>query len=252
MTGPASGRLHLRASCRDGQTVLTHVERTAPFHPGPLHRRGGAPEVILQGVAPGLFPGDRLETEIVLEAGASLTVSAQGATKLYPSRDGACAKSQTTLRVEAGGALWWLPGDLIPFADARYRSSTAAYLAAGAKLALLEIITPGRLAMGEQNAYDQLDLCLRVDVAGKPRLVERAVLEPRNRPHRLLGTFSCTGTLILIGYGKPILPDGASRDLWLGADGDAQRALVRGVGSSAAALRAALMGALQSTVAAGV
>ena len=77
---------------------------------------------------------------------------AQGATRLYPSRGGEAA-AEIALRVASGGTLWWLPGELIPFRDAAYQARSVASLESGARLAWLEIITPGRLAMGERDAY---------------------------------------------------------------------------------------------------
>ena len=123
-TALAGGHLRLRAECAGERTVLTDVFRTAPFHPGPVHHRGGTAEVVLQGVGPGLFPGERLEIDINVRSGCSLVVSAQGATKVYASPHGTAAESATTLRVGRDASLCWLPGDLIPFRDASYAAQT--------------------------------------------------------------------------------------------------------------------------------
>ena len=250
MNGPgASGRLLLRASRSGSQTVLSDLYRTAPFHPGPLHRRDGIAEIVIQGVGPGIFPGDRLHVDVTVDAGAALAVTGQGATKLYPASAGQHAASETILTVGQNATLWWLPGVVIPFRDANFTSAAMVNLDPGARLVLLEIVTPGRTAMGESFRYARLDLRLRIDVAGTPLLIERALLEPALRPLPVpgrQGAFPCAGTLVLVGFGKPDLAAGNREDILLGADGDERLTMVRGLGRSADALRSALLAVAQS------
>ncbi len=243
----ATGRLQLTAATRGGRTVLTDVYRTAPFHPGPVHYRDGRADVILQDVSPGILPGDRLAIDVTVEHGAFLAVIGQGATKLFSTPHGFPAELTTSLMVGGGGALWWLPGPLIPYRDAVYAAATHVTLDEEARFALLEIITPGRTAMGEREAYTRLDLRLRIDVAGKPVLIERALRDPAARPWGFSShqdEFRCSGALILVGYSVPGALDGCRDNVWLGADGDEKLAIVRGVSRDAAPLRDALISVL--------
>jgi urease accessory protein len=244
----SEGRLRLAAAVRGGRTVLTDVYRTAPFHPGPPHYRAGMAEVILQEVSPGHLPGDRLTAEVQVADGGALVVTGQGATRLYPSTNGGVAEARTSLTVR-GGTLWWLPGPLIPFRDACYEARTNVGLAEGSRFAHLEVITPGRSAMGERFAYQRLDLRLRINVDGRPRFVERTLLDPRERPLTAIGRqgeFPCAGSLVMMGYPVPSMPDYPSDDIWLGADGSPSLAIVRGLARSAEALREALLGMLRA------
>ena len=244
---PATGQLRLRASSRGVRTVLTDAFRTAPFHPGPLHYRDGRAELILQDVSPGIFPGDRLQIRVAVDDGAALTVSAQGATKVYPSPSGILSEIQTSLSVSRGATLWWLPGALIPFRDARYLARTTVTVADESRFALLEVITPGRLAMGERDLYGQLDLRLHIETGGRPLLIERAVLDPLARPPEMVGRrgqFACSGSLITIGYPLPSIDDCATQNVWLGADGGCDLAVVRGLSRAAAPLQSALRAVL--------
>ena len=249
MTGSAAtGCLRLRATSRGDRTVLADVYRTAPFHPGPLHYRDGRAELILQDVSPGVFPEDRLEVDVAVADGATLAVSSQGATKLYPSPSGTRAETRASLSVTGGGALWWLPGALIPFRDARYCARTMVRVANGSRFALIEVITPGRLAMGEGDLYTQLDLRLRIESAGTPVLIERTLLDPAERPQTMAGSrgrFACFGSLIMIGYPVPSIGECTAQDVWLGADGGDDLAVVRGVSLAAAPLQSALRALLQ-------
>jgi urease accessory protein len=239
----AAGRLRLRATSRGDRTVLADAYRTAPFHPGPLHYRDGRAELILQDVSPGIFPEDRLEVDIAVDDGATLSVSNQGATKIYPSPSAAHAETQVSLSVAGGGVLWWLPGALIPFRDARYLARTTVRVTNGSRFALIEVITPGRLAMGECDLYSRLDLRLRIESAGTPVLIERTLLDPAERPLTMAGSrgrFACFGSLIMIGYPVPSRAECTDQNVWLGADGGYDLAIVRGVSLAAAPLQSAL------------
>lgn len=245
MTGDAAtGHLRLRAALRGERTVLTDLYRTAPFHPGPVNHRDGKAQVILQDVTPGLFPGERLHVEVDVAAGASLVVKGQGATKVYPATGGAGAESTISLTVADAATLWWLPGDLIPFRDARLSTHTHVALAATARFAHLDVITPGRVAMGELFAYGRLDVRFRIDVEGKASLIERAVLDPRERPPGVTGiqgAFPCVGTLVLVGYPCPTDLERFGKDVWLGAGGGPELVIVRGLAHAADPLRDALL-----------
>jgi urease accessory protein len=160
--------------------------------------------------------------------------------------------AETTLHVGPGATLWWLPGELIPFHDANLLARTMIRLDEGARIALLEIVTPGRTAMDERFAYRRLDLRLRIDSCGKPLFVERAVLDPQSRPAARvgsLGPFCCSGTLILAGYDNVPAISRYDDDLWLAAGGGNGLALVRGIGRAAAPLRAALLDVLRQAAA---
>ena len=246
--GAVSGRLRLEAARRGARTVLADVYRSAPFHPGPVHYRSGRAEVLLQDVSPGIFPGDRLEIDVAVKEGAALIVSGQGATRVYPSPACITSEVSTRLRVERGGILWWLPGELIPFRDAIYSARTEVVLAEASRFALIEVVTPGRLSMGERDAYRRLDLRLRIDVAGKPRLIERALLDPHEEPLSMVGrqgSFACSGFLVAVGYSVPSMPDRCANGVWLGADGDYDLVVARGLAHAAAPLRETLLQLLQ-------
>ncbi len=240
-----TGHLLLRAAKLGGRTVLTEVGRSAPFHPSPAAYRGGggAAEVVVQAVGPGLFPGERLRAEVEVGVGASLTVRGQGATKVYPSPGGGAAVSLTCLTVAAGGSLRWLPGELIPFRGAVLRQETEAVVEPGGRLALLDLLTPGRLAMGEREAYERLELRLRVTLGGRPLLTERARLEPGRRPLAVPGRhggFGCAGLLVLVGYGaaaRGLGESGRGEPVWWGSGGEGALAIVRLLGPTAQAVR---------------
>lgn len=245
---PLSGELRLEASRRGERTVLSRVYRTVPFHPGPVHYRQGRAEVLLQDVSPGVFPGDRLAIDVTVREGAALTVAGQGATRIYPSPQGIASEVTTSLRVGQGGTLWWLPGEMIPFRDACYAARTEVELAAGARFAFLEIVTPGRVAMGERDRYQRLDLRFRLSVDGKARVIERAVLAPQQGSLALIGShgeYGYAGLLIAVGYPVPTAVESETDEMWIAADGERDLVIVRGLAHAAAPLREALLALLE-------
>jgi urease accessory protein UreH len=236
----------VRAERLGDRTVLTRVDRTAPFHLGPVSYRSGHAEVIVQQVGPGLFPGDDLVVEVDIAPGAELTLRGQAATKVYPCPPGARSQQRTLLRVDAGGRLRVFPGELIPFRDASYHQQTDVELASGARCALAEVVGPGRSAMGERDAYRRLDLHLRLRVDGRPVLIERSRLEPAHYRLDVPGRHGATpwvGVLIVAGYGGvDLTPPPAGDPVWWGAgrtaQGDVQ--MVRLLGPTAQGIRLAI------------
>lgn len=222
-----TGELRIRAERVGRRTVVVDACRTAPFHVGlPSHRAGdGSAELIVQGVGPGYLPGDRLAIDISVGEGASLAVRGQGATKLYPSPQGVPVVANVALTVERGGRLAYLPGELIPFRQSVLEQVTHIDVGVGGSLALGEILTPGRTAMGEIHQFTRLRLDVRARYNGRPCLIERARLEPAWRPLTSIGRhgeYPITGTLYLIGDGwtlspAPTNPDGMT---WASAKGD--------------------------------
>lgn len=239
---PATGILRLRAERLGPRTVLTEVFRSVPFHLGaPSYRRGdGTAEVIVQHVGPGLFPNDCLLTEITVGAGARLILRGQSATKLYPCPPDQLAGVTIRIAVEPGGWLAWLPGPLIPFRDAALCQDLAANLAPDARLILSEIITPGRIAMGERAAYRWLDIRTRVTVGGRPVLTERALLDPHRRPltsPARQAHFDCAGSLSLFGFDHPDLAPGEHHpNLWWRSGGTTTLTIARYLGSTTQAI----------------
>ena len=199
--GP-TGTLRLRAERIGTRTAITEAFRTAPFHLGMPHDSGGEADLIIQGVGPGYLPGDRLCIDIAVDEGAVLTVRGQGATKLYPSPRGVPASAEVRLQAAAGARLAYLPGELIPFRQAVLEQRTMIDVAPGGQCLVGEIVTPGRIAMGEVDAYTRLRLDLEARVDGRLVLLERARLEPGSGALTSVGRhgpYAVAGTLYVIG-----------------------------------------------------
>src|SRR6185369_10218131 len=116
-----SGHLHLRAARRDhGRTVLAAQSFRAPFHLSKPYWDEDVRVLLAQVVNPtaGILDGDRLESEIGVDAGASLLVTTPSASRVFQMRDGA-AECRQHFTVADGGWLEVLPEPLVPHRGAR-------------------------------------------------------------------------------------------------------------------------------------
>jgi urease accessory protein len=105
------------------------------------------------------------------------------------------------LRVADGGALEWLPQELILFPGARLRAETNVRLSGGARFIGWELLSLGRPVIGERFAPGRADLRLNIERDGRPLLLERLRIsdgDGLDGPSGLRG-LPVAGTLIAIG-----------------------------------------------------
>ncbi len=152
---------------------------------------GGA-LVHLHNISGGVLGGDQLEVSIHVGTRACAQVTSTSATRIYRCKPHLPAATQTTtIQVEEGGLLEYLPDPLIPFAGSRYQQRSRIELAANAGLFWWETLAPGRCARDEVFAYDLLHLDLDICAQGKPLAIERI---------RLAGTHQFSSLAQLGGY----------------------------------------------------
>jgi urease accessory protein len=152
----------------------------------------------------GILAGDRYDLRIVLGNGAGARVTTAAATQVYRMPLG---EATQTIQIQLGAdsRLEWLPEPTILFGGARFSQTTGVTLGSGARLALLDVLVPGRLARGEVYQFDRYATRLEVrDTAGRLLLAERAVLEPCRHDLAapgLLGATPVLGSLYILGDG---------------------------------------------------
>jgi urease accessory protein len=179
------GRLGLRFACQQDrhQTRLVASEQSPPLRVvRAFSQQDGAALVHLHNLSGGILGGDQLTLDVDIEPQASVQLTTTGATRLYRCRPGTPAAEQTTtIQVQRGGLLEYLPDPLIPFAGSRYHQQTTIELAEDAGLFWWETIAPGRTARGELFAYDQLHISTKITSQGRPLALERYTLEPQQQ-----------------------------------------------------------------------
>lgn len=207
------GSLQLRAA-QDaaGRTMLTHRHASGGFHLSKPYWDGTS--LLVQWINPtaGIFAGDHLESEVVVERGASLLLTTPSATRIH-------TRSRTALppgfqrqhfRVEAGACLEVQPELLIPQRQSAFVQKTVIELADGASLYFAELLAPGRVAHGESLCFDSLDLRVVIKAEGRPVVQERLRVDTEDTMWKLRDAagqaqFTATLYLRLPGLDKQLL-----------------------------------------------
>lgn len=125
----------------------------------------------------GLLTGDSVETRVKVESGASLLFTTPSASRAYRTLTGMIELTQD-FAVAAGGKLEVFPEMFIPQAGTSCRQRTRVDVESGGELLWIDVLAPGRVAMGESFEYRLLDWRMDVFLDGLPIVRERSVLEP--------------------------------------------------------------------------
>ena len=205
--GPAgqNGSVALVLERRAGRTRLTRCRTRPPLLvQQALYPDEAAPDmahVFLANPTGGLLQNDRHRIAVSVSADARAHVTTQSATKVYTMPEGV-AEQRVRLHVEPGGYLEYLPDPLIPYRDASLIQEVDITCGPGGALLFSDVITPGRVAMGESFRFRKISNRVTVrGPSGRPAYREAFDLDP--------GAGNLTGVGIL-GFGSPQDADDAS------------------------------------------
>ncbi|WP_234988711.1 urease accessory protein UreD [Tropicibacter naphthalenivorans] len=167
MTQPrAQGALDLAVKQRGARSAIDRL-RSQGAMKTLFPRSRDMVQAIMINTSGGLTGGDHLTVDARAGAGAGLSLTTQAAERAYRSASG-FARMESTLTVEAGASLFWLPQELILFEGAALRRRLTCDLAADARLLLVEPVVFGRAAMGETLRDVQFDDHIAVRREGVP------------------------------------------------------------------------------------
>ncbi|MBO1269724.1 urease accessory protein UreD [Arthrobacter cavernae] len=161
------GRLELVVSERAGRSVASKQ-----FHEGALrvlrpHYLDDSGQVCYVMVNPGgaYLGADLYTVDVEVEAGASLLLTTQSATKIYRT-PGSYAEQRMSLVLGEGAQLELAPDQLIAYREASYRQNTHITVHPASSLLMAEVITPGWSPDGSSFRYEELRLRNEIHVAG--------------------------------------------------------------------------------------
>ncbi|HMN72902.1 MAG TPA: urease accessory protein UreD [Rhodoblastus sp.] len=132
-------------------------------------------EGVIVNTAGGVVGGDHARLSFAAGPGARVALTTQSAEKIYRT-DGPPARIETSLKLESGAALDWLPQETILFNRASLVRSLDVDMAADATLVACESVVFGRQAMGETCVAGDFRDRWRVRRAGKLIFAEDARL----------------------------------------------------------------------------
>ena len=168
----AFGELIVEMRLRAGRTVLSDLRQD-----GCMKARFPRPvdiaEIITLNSSGGVVGGERLRTKLVVGAGAKACFASQAAERFYRALDGdPAAEIRTTIEVQSGGLVEWLPQESILFDRCALDRRLDVALAQDASFIGVEALIFGRAAMGESVATARLADRISVHRAGKLILQE--------------------------------------------------------------------------------
>jgi urease accessory protein len=174
MTGQAlDPRVRQRADAEARASFARAGRRTEPqnlFETGGLRwrfpRSTDPCEAVIVNTSGGVAAGDAYRIALTLAAGATVEATTAAAEKIYRS-DGPAARIATALTIASGARLAWLPQETILFDGARLDRKLTIEMAADAELVAVEMLTFGRLAMGESRIEASLRDSWRLRRAGR-------------------------------------------------------------------------------------
>jgi len=188
-----------------GKTVVTRLFSQVPLQ----IQRALYPENSLPGMAyiyvispsGGILQGDRYRTDVLLKNKAVAHITTQGATRVY-SMNSNSASQMVNITVDENCYLEYIPDQIIPYKNSRYYQKVNLEVHDNSTLIYSEVLTPGRVAMGESFEYDICYLrthCTNQDK--KIRFLENTKIEPKKQKLKnfgILGEYSIVGTVYIL------------------------------------------------------
>jgi len=188
-----------------GKTVITRQFSQVPLQ----IQRALYPENSLPGMAylyvispsGGILQGDRYRTDVLLKNKAVVHITTQGATRIY-SMNSNSASQMINITVDENCYLEYIPDQIIPYKNSRYYQKVNINVHDNSTLIYSEVLTPGRVAMGESFEYDICYLrthCKNQDK--KIRFLENTKIEPKKQRLKnfgILGEYSIVGTVYIL------------------------------------------------------
>ena len=187
------------------KTVLTQQYSKAPLLvQKALHYDVANPAMaylFLMSSSGGILQGDRYHIDISIKSNAIANITTQGATRIYKMESNYGAQF-IDIDVDDNAYLEFLPDQIIPYKKARYFQQVLIKSGIDSTIVYSEIMTPGRVAMGEMFDYDLCYLRLVAkSKSGKTLFVDAARLDPKEQRFNqtgILETKSVFGTLYII------------------------------------------------------
>ncbi|MGQ0771561.1 MAG: urease accessory protein UreD [Nitrososphaerota archaeon] len=175
------------------KTVLTDQYSKVPLYTQRvLHYDTANPDMaylFIMSPSGGLLQGDRHRMDITLKNEAVANLVTQGATRIY-KMDSNYATQIININVDADCYLEFIPDQIIPYKNSRYYQKVNITADDSATVVYSEVVTPGRVAMGELFDYDICYLkTVGKDHNNKIKFIDTSLLNPKEQ------TFSHIGIL---------------------------------------------------------
>ena len=197
------GELKLVFVHQDDRTVMAQNFFRVPLQVmKPRYDESGCACVYLLSPTGGVVQGDDYQIEVTLAPNTHVTLTTQASTKVYAMPLQGATQSMW-VRVGKDAIFEYLPDSTILFRDANFSQGISLFLEHGAKVALQEIVMPGRLARGETLVFSQYQSCIEMSDSAGLLLYDTCRLQPKCQPYLtglgVLEGYPCWGSWYLVG-----------------------------------------------------
>lgn len=188
-----------------GQTYIADQYFKIPMQIMPPHYQDddGTAFVYLLNTGGGVLQNDRYMTELIAEEGSCVLITSPSSSKLYKMEDGH-AEIINRITVKDGSVMEYLPEHNVPYAKSHTYQETEIYLEKGATLIASDMVTAGRVAMGEVFEYDFYASRTKIFVDGKLRVYDNSRMDPKHINMEKMGYlegFRTNGTIYVYSAG---------------------------------------------------
>lgn len=144
----AKGGVNLSSKRRGDESVIDSLHQSGCLRVL-FPRSGKALDAVLINTSGGVTGGDNIAVSATAGPGSETTLTTQAAERAYRAQPNQTGRISTTLKVDAGGVLNWLPQELLLFDGSSLDRSLDVKLTADAVALLVEPVVFGRTSMGE-------------------------------------------------------------------------------------------------------
>lgn len=171
-----------------GQTYIADQYFKIPMQIMPPHYQDedGTAFVYLLNTGGGVLHNDRYMTELVAEEDSRVLVTSPSSSKLYKMEDGH-AELINHITVRDGAVMEYLPEHNVPYAKSRTYQETRFNLDSGATLIASDMVTAGRVSMGEVFEYDLYASRTKIYVDDKLKVYDNSRMDPKAIDMKKLG-----------------------------------------------------------------
>lgn len=184
-----NGTLKIETAQKNGKTMLSDCYFKAPYKiASPFMQDDGSIELMIMNASAGILEGDNYKIDMHIGSKSTVTVTDQSYTKIFKMGSG-IAKKTIAATVEKGATLRYLPLPVIPFRGSSFSSYTSIDIKSGGSLVYRDILSCGRLGMGEKFAFSHYSSFLEIRLEGRKILHENICMEPLGQPLDSLGYY---------------------------------------------------------------
>ena len=171
--------LRLKMCSTQAGTQVSERYFTNPLKLGFPRTYGKRRKVVLMMASAGVLKGDCFDYKIRLEENSCAELTEQSYTKLFQMGTDGQAQKKVEITVEQGASFYYKPCALIPFKNSCFCGETVVYLEKDSEFAYCDILSAGRIAMGEKFAFRKYQNKTRIYIDHTLSMMDACQLEPK-------------------------------------------------------------------------